>query len=63
MYTLTEWRKEMKGLQKPPNVVESIRNVLNGKWLQYSCRLGDKVILLLTHVLFAYSIHSVHEHV
>ena len=49
----------MEGLKKPPDVIESIGWVLNGEWLQYNFRLADKVILLLTHVLFAYSIHCV----
>ena len=49
----------MLELKKPPDVNRSIRDVLNGRWLLYIDSLLDKVILLLTHVLFAYSIHCV----
>ena len=46
-------------LKKPPDVQRAIHDVLNGEWHQYIIRLLEKVILLLTHVLFAYSIHCV----
>ena len=59
MYSLADWKGEMLGLEKPPDVIKSIGWVLNGKWYQYIFSLRDKVILLLTHVLFAYSIHCV----
>ena len=59
MYSLAEWRREMEGLQKPPDVKRGIGDVLNGRWRQYINRLRDKVILLLTHALFVYSIHCV----
>ena len=46
-------------LKKPPDVERAIHDVLNGEWYLYIFRLEDKVILLLTHVLFAYSTHCV----
>ena len=46
----------MQGFKKPSNVKRAIDNVLNGRWDKYISRLHDKVILLLTHVLFVYSI-------
>ena len=49
----------MEGLQKPPDVMACIGNVLHGEWEEYIDRLRDEVILLLTQVLFAYSIHCV----
>ena len=49
----------MLGLKKPPDLKRDIGDILNGEWYQYMDRLRDKVILLLTHVLFAYSIHCV----
>ena len=49
----------MEGLQKQPDVIESIGWVLHWKWNQYIDSLLNKVILLLTHVLFAFSIHCV----
>ena len=45
----------MKGLQKPPDVMTGIGDVLNGEWIKYISRLEYKVILLLTHVLLAYT--------
>ena len=61
MYSLAEWRREMVGLQKPPDVMKSIGYVLDAEWRQHILRLQVKVILLLTHILFAYSIHRVNK--
>ena len=59
MYLMAEWKGEMLELKKPPDWKRAIGDVLNKRWHQYVLRLSDKVILLLTHVLFAYSIHCV----
>ena len=55
VYLLGQWRGEMLELKKPPDVKRDIGYILNRKWDHYLRRLYDKVILLLTHVLFAYS--------
>ena len=59
VYSLAEWRGEMEALKKPPDKMEGIGNVLNGKWRLYISRLQAKVILLITNVLFDYSIPCV----
>ena len=59
MYSSADWRGEMLELEKPPDVQRDIGDVLNETWHQYIRRLQDKVLLLLTHVLFTYSIHCV----
>ena len=47
---MAEWRGEMFGLEKPPDVKRAIEDVLYWRWMEYINRLSDKVILLLTHV-------------
>ena len=59
MYSSAEWRGEISELKKSPDVKRAIGDLLNERWYQYIISLKDKVILLLTHVLFAYSIHCV----
>ena len=59
VYLMAEWKGEMLELKKPPDVQRDIGDVLNGTWNEYIFRQLDTVILLLTHVLFAYSIHCV----
>ena len=51
----------MLKLKKPFDVIQSIGWVLDGNWNVCILRLRDEVTLLLTHVLFAYSIHCVNK--
>ena len=59
MYSLVDWKKEIGKLKKSPDVKRAIADLLDEEWDQYIRRLQAKVILLLNHVLFAYSIHCV----
>ena len=59
MYSLAKWKGDMLELEKLPDVKRAIGDVLNRKWFHYILTLQLKVMLLLTHVLFAYSIYCV----